>query len=166
MCIYIYTYTYTYIYIYMYVCIYIYTHISICMYTYICIYNLSAHADCPSSFRGSRKTETHKRCKATHRAFHPDQKDSSVGFPSGIILSNWNDTENIRKAPAQGWHAQMEKCKQLLNVTCKHAPLSQNKLCFSTGHSHLFIVVSDHLVLFYTYLVLCCFRSLYNSTPS
>ena len=34
------------------------------------------------------------------------------GFPSVIIRENWNDTENISMAPAQGWHAHIEKCKQ------------------------------------------------------
>ena len=38
----------------------------------------------------------------------------SLGFPSGIIRKNWNDTEKISMAPAQGWQAQIEKCKQLL----------------------------------------------------
>ena len=28
-----------------------------------------------------------------------------VGFLSGIIRQNWNDTEKISMAPAQGWHA-------------------------------------------------------------
>ena len=32
------------------------------------------------------------------------------GFPSGIIRKNWNDAEKISMAPAQGWHAQIEKC--------------------------------------------------------
>ena len=32
------------------------------------------------------------------------------GFPSGIIRSNWNDTEKISMAPAQGWHAKIQKC--------------------------------------------------------
>ena len=32
-----------------------------------------------------------------------------LGFPSGIICQNWNDTEKISMAPAQGWHAQIEK---------------------------------------------------------
>ena len=30
------------------------------------------------------------------------------GFLSGIIRQNWNDTEKISMAPAQGWHAQVE----------------------------------------------------------
>ena len=36
-----------------------------------------------------------------------------LGLPSGIIRKNWNDTEMINMAPAQGWHAQSEKGKQL-----------------------------------------------------
>ena len=55
----------------------------------------------------------------THRAFGPDPKRASrpkvqghLGFPSGIIRYDWNDTEKISMAPAQGWHAQIEKCKQ------------------------------------------------------
>ena len=35
-----------------------------------------------------------------------------LGFPSGIIRLRWNDTEKISIAPAQGCHAQIEKCKQ------------------------------------------------------
>jgi hypothetical protein len=38
--------------------------------------------------------------------------NSWKGFPSGIIRQSWNDTEKISMAPAQGWHAQIEKCKQ------------------------------------------------------
>ena len=34
------------------------------------------------------------------------------GFPSGIVRWNWNDTEKISTAPAQGWHAQIGKCKR------------------------------------------------------
>ena len=34
-----------------------------------------------------------------------------TGFPSGIIRLNWNGTESRSVAPAQGWHAQVEKCK-------------------------------------------------------
>ena len=41
------------------------------------------------------------------------------GFPSGIIRYNWNDTEMISMALAQGWHAQIEKCKQGIFRTCK-----------------------------------------------
>ena len=44
----------------------------------------------------------------------------AVGFPSGIIRYNWNDTEKISMAPtAQGWHAQIEKC--INNCDCPQA---------------------------------------------
>ena len=33
----------------------------------------------------------------------------AVGFLSGIIRQNWNDTEKISMAPAQGRHAQVQK---------------------------------------------------------
>ena len=36
------------------------------------------------------------------------------GFPSGIIRENWNGTEKISMAPAQGRDAQLEKCKHYL----------------------------------------------------
>ena len=35
--------------------------------------------------------------------FHIDQVE-----PFGVIRKNWNDTEKISMAPAQGWHAQIE----------------------------------------------------------
>ena len=41
------------------------------------------------------------------------------GFPSGIIRYNLNDTENISVAPAQGWRAQIEKCKQFMLSSIK-----------------------------------------------
>ena len=37
---------------------------------------------------------------------------NTEGSPSGIVRSNWNDTEKISVAPAQGRRAQIEKCKQ------------------------------------------------------
>ena len=40
------------------------------------------------------------------------QCGTSKGLPSGIILENWNDAENISMAPEQGRHAHIEKCKQ------------------------------------------------------
>ena len=38
----------------------------------------------------------------------------SGGFPSGIIRQNRNDAEKISMAHAQGWQAQIEKCRQML----------------------------------------------------
>ena len=47
------------------------------------------------------------------------------GFPSGIIRWKLNDTEKISMDPAQKCHAQIEKCKHLLSVTCKRGSASQ-----------------------------------------
>ena len=37
-----------------------------------------------------------------HADNHNHNHDDTSGFPSGIIRENWNDTENISMAPAQG----------------------------------------------------------------
>ena len=37
-----------------------------------------------------------------------------IGTPSGVIRKNWNDTEKISMAPAQGWHAQIENVSLFL----------------------------------------------------
>ena len=40
------------------------------------------------------------------------------GSPPGIIRKHWNDTEKIGMPPAQGRHAQMEKCKHCCIAVC------------------------------------------------
>ena len=49
------------------------------------------------------------RCSHVHKQQTTAQQQT--GFPSGIIHDNWNDPEKTSVAPAQGWHAQIEKCK-------------------------------------------------------
>ena len=41
--------------------------------------------------------------------------DTISGWQSGP--ENWNDTEKIIMAPAQGWHTQIEKCNQFFCMT-------------------------------------------------
>ena len=38
--------------------------------------------------------------------------------PLGAIRKNWNDTEKISMAPAQGWHAQIENVSLFFFVFC------------------------------------------------
>ena len=73
----------------------------------------------------------------------------TFGFPSGIIRYNWNDTEKFSMAPAQGWHAQIEKCKHYFYAaimepkTCKdqHNELASNFDLLVGGSSQ-----ADHLM--------------------
>ena len=44
---------------------------------------------------------------------HNNNKQRPDGFPSGIIRYNWNVTDNISMARAQGCPALIEKCKQI-----------------------------------------------------
>ena len=46
-------------------------------------------------------------------SFIRKKKRAMSGSPSGVIRQNWNDTEKISMAPAQGWHAQIEKCNTI-----------------------------------------------------
>ena len=41
---------------------------------------------------------------------------SVISEPSGVIRKNWNDTEKISMAPAQGWHAQIENVSLFLLI--------------------------------------------------
>ena len=41
-------------------------------------------------------------------------------FPSGIIGQTWNSTEKISMAPAQGWHAHIERCKQFVSCCLRN----------------------------------------------
>ena len=45
--------------------------------------------------------------------------------PYGVIRKNWNDTEKISMAPAQGWHAQIENVSLFLEVGAYATPLTQ-----------------------------------------
>ena len=68
----------------------------------------------------------------THRHIdtHIHKYLPSHGFPSGILRQNWNDAEKISMAPAQGWHAHIEKCKQYIRRN--RIPISRKPISFES----------------------------------
>ena len=63
-----------------------------------------------------------RACSTYSRIFNTN------GFPPGSIRQNWKGTEKISMAPAQGWHAQIGKCKHFC---------SQTKQCHSSDRFSL-----------------------------
>ena len=67
----------------------------------------------------------------------------NIGFLSGIIRQNWNGTEKISMAPAQGWHAQFEKYNHFFVALHGYLP-SYFRAARNIGHIHridAFVVV-------------------------
>ena len=121
---YVYTYIYIYMYIYIYIvyiCVYIYIYIYVYTYTcihthyvyiyiyiYICTllyYVLLYYSTQLTTFRSSGTPPTPlSRASGLPRTRRDRliRRTVNSGFPSGIIRSNWSDTEKISMAPAKG----------------------------------------------------------------
>ena len=57
-------------------------------------------------------------------------------IPFGDHQLNWNETEKISMAPAQGRHAQIEKCKQKGDGTWGMAQCVQSEVRVSSDESN------------------------------